>query len=208
MLQVAQPRLLVSFARAKTPDLLMFGYHVVTELTANPDFTTLNPTLPVVTASLDALKAADDEAMGGSKMAIAIRAQSKIDTILLLRQLATSVENQANGDRVKLLSSGFAVTKVPAKIGQLPPPEAPKVIQGMNPGEIKCSVSKPKGASAVIWRIALASAPAVYLDTVTSLGGRYTFTGLTAGTIYLVQAALTCAAGQTGWSPTSPLMAL
>ena len=208
MTVIAQPRLLVSFARYKTPDLLMFGYHVVTSLTGNPDFTTLNPALPVVTASLDALQAADDEAMGGGTMAIAIRAQSKVDTSGLFRQLATSVENQANGDRVKLISSGFEVSKVRSKVGQLPPPEPPKVIQGMSPGEIKCSVVKPKGASAVIWRIALSSAPAVNLETVSSPGSRYTFTGLTAGTIYLVQAALACAAGQTGWSPTSALMAL
>jgi hypothetical protein len=208
MTAIAQPRLLVSFARAKTPALLMFGYHVVTELTGNASFTTLNPTLPVVTASLDALKAADDNAMGGGKMVIAIRAQGKIDAILVLRQLVTSVENQANGDRVKLISSGFEVSKVRSKVGDLPPPEASKVTQGMNPGEIKCSVVKPKGASAVLWRIALNSAPTVYLETVTSFGGRYTFVGLTAGAIYLVQAALTCAAGQTGWSPTSALMAL
>jgi hypothetical protein len=208
MTAIAQPRLLIGFARYKTPDLLTFGNHVVAELTGNVNFTILNPTIPVVETSVGALQTANDDAMGGGQMAIAIRAQAKIDTIALLRQLVTSIENQANGDRVKLISSGFAVSKIPGKVGQLPPPAPPEVTQGMNPGEIKCKVSKPKGASGVIWRIALVATPGVYLETVSSAGGRYTFTGLTAGTVYLVQAALTCAAGQTGWSPTSALMAL
>ena len=204
----AQPRLLLSFVRLRLADLLMFGRHVVTSLTGNASFPTLNPTLAVVTTSLDAFEAADDAAMGGGKVPVAARQAAKLDTLILLRQLVTSVENQANGDRVALTSSGFALSKERSKVGDLPPPEPPLVDQGLNPGAIKSRINKPRGASSTIWRIALESAPTVYLETVSTPGGRYTFTGLTAGSVYLIQAAVVGAAGQTGWSPTSALMAL
>jgi hypothetical protein len=82
------------------------------------------------------------------------------------------------------------------------------VEHGMNDGEIKARVSKPRGASSVNWRLALASAPTVYLQTVSTAGGKYTFTGLAAGEIYLAQAAVVGAKGSSSWGPTSALMAL
>ena len=69
-------------------------------------------------------------------------------------------------------------------------------------------IPKVRGVSSVMWRIALQSAPTVYLETPMSVGGRYTFKGLEAGEVYLVQANAVGATGDSGFGPTSALMAV
>ena len=69
-------------------------------------------------------------------------------------------------------------------------------------------MSKVKGASAYNWRIALASAPNVYVQTVQTPGGRYLFEELTPGQVYLVQVNALGAMGESNWSDDSTLMIL
>jgi hypothetical protein len=202
------PRISLKFARYKIAQLIVGGRHIVTMLTGNPKFPTTAPTLAAVTAVLDTLEAAQDAALGGDRVAISALKDAKVTTIATLRQLSTSVQNQAEGDRTALLSSGFELNKVPAPIGPLPPPGAPKLTRGKNDGEIKARVTKPNGTKSVNWRIALASAPTVYLEMASSSKGSYLFTRLTAGQIYLVQASLVGTSNTTSWGPTSALMAL
>ena len=203
-----KPRLLLNFARFTTATLIMFCRHVITSLTGNANFTTLNPTVAAATTATDALEAADDAAMGGDRTSIAIRKETKASTVDLFRQLATSVQNQANYNRAILISSGFGVTKVPAPVGPILPPAAPKLIRGQHAGWIKAMIPKMRGVSSVMWRIALASEPTVYLETPISPGGLYTFKGLVAGEVYLVQANVIGATGESGFGPTSALMAV
>ncbi len=203
-----KPRVLLDFARLATAQLIMFCRHVITSLTGNTNFTTLNPTLAVATAATDALEAADDAAMDGGRVEIAIRKQTKVSTIDVFRQLASSVQNQGQEDRAILISSGYGVTKVPTPVGPIGPPAAPKVIRTKDSGTIKAMLPKMRGVSSVTWRIALQSAPTVYLETVSTSGSRYTFTGLTGGATYLIQAAVVGTTGQSAWGPTAALMAL
>ena len=203
-----KPRLLRNFARFTTANLIMFCRHVITSLTGNTNFTTLNPTLVQATTGTDALEAADDAAMGGDRTSKAIRKQTKASTIDLFRQLASSVENQANFDRPILTSSGFDVSKIPTPVGPMGPPAPPKLIRGDASGSITAMIPKVRGVASVTWRIALATEPTVYLETPSTAGGRYTFKGLTAGDVYLVQAKVIGAKSESSWGPTSALMAV
>jgi hypothetical protein len=202
------PRISLKFARYTIAMLLVFGRHIITMLTGNAKFPTTSPTLPAVTAVFDDLEAAQDAAMGGDRVAISALKDARLTAIATLRQLSTSVQNQAEDDRTALLSSGFELNKVPAPLGPLPPPGAPKLTHGKNDGEVKARVTKPDGTKSVNWRIALASAPTVYIEIASSSKGTYLFTGLTAGQIYLVQASLVGTNNTTSWGPTSALMAL
>jgi hypothetical protein len=203
-----KPRLLLNFARFSVAELILFCRYVIASLTGNANFTTLNPTLAVSTAATDSLEAAKEAAMDGGRTDRLILSQTKGSTVSLFRQLATSVENQGQSDRAILSSSGFGVTKVPSPVGPIGPPAAPKLIRTKDSGTIKAMVAKIRGVTSVSWRIALQSAPTVYLETVSSSYGRYTFTGLTAGETYLVQASVVGTSGQSAWGPTSALMAL
>ena len=202
------PRVSLRFARYKIALLIEFVRHVVISLTGNPKFTTPIPSLANVTTSVDALEAANEAAMDGDRLSIAERKDARVATVAIMRQLAAYVENPGNEDRTTLISSGFELTKVPAPIGPLPPPGAPTVKHGTNNGEIKARIARPNGTTSVNWRLALTSEPTVYLQTVSTAACRYTFTGLTAGQVYLVQAAVVGTDGMSSWGPTSSLMAL
>jgi hypothetical protein len=203
-----KPRLLLTFARYKIAELIVFCRFVISSLTGNANFTSTNPTLPAATASVDALEGAKEAAMGGGKTEKLILKQANAATVDLFRQMVTSVENQGQSDRAILSSSGFNVTKVPEPVGPIGPPAPPKVIRTKEPGTIKAMIPKVRGVTSVNWRIALESAPTVYLETVQTSAGHYTFRDLTGGATYLVQASVVSTNGQSAWGPTSALMAL
>jgi hypothetical protein len=202
------PRVSLKFVRLTIVKLIEFARHVVLSLTGNTSFTGLTPTLADTTASIDSLEAADLAAMNGDRVAISARKGAKIGTVGVLRQLASCIQTQGQSDRTIMASSGFELNRVPEPIGPLDPPDAPKVTHGKNDGEIKARIVRAKGASSANWRLALASAPTVYLQTVSTSKFSISFTGLMAGEIYLIQANLVSAAGVTSWGPTSALMAL
>jgi hypothetical protein len=202
------PRVVLTFVRYAISELIQFGRHVVTSLTGNVNFATPSPSLVVVSAVVDQLEAADEAAMNGDRLAISARKDAKAAVITDLRALAAYVQNQGDSDRTTLLTSGFNLARVPAPIGELPPPDAPVVVHGTGDGEIKGRITRPNGCTSVNWRIAVQSAPTVYLQTPSTSGGRYTFKSLMAGEIYLVQAAVVGKFGASNWGPTSALMAL
>ena len=174
----------------------------------NPKYPTPSPTLAVVQTAFDAYKVAVTDAAQGGVENTAIRNARRAELVSLLRQLANYVSATANGDKETLLSSGFPAQKdVRSPIGPLPAPNAPVVTQGPVTGSL-IAVSPPVyGASAYNWRIALASAPTVYVQTKQSTGARMTFEGLTPGQIYNVELNAVGAAGISDWSDDGSLMA-
>jgi hypothetical protein len=56
------------------------------------------------------------------------------------------------------------------------------------------------------WRVALASAPDVYLQQTQTTAADDLFSGLTPGQIYLVDVNVVGTAGPSDWSGTAPLM--
>ena len=128
--------------------------------------------------------------------------------LALMRQLAAWVQAHCENDELILLSSGFKPTKAPAPIGPLLAPNAPAVRYGPYTGTLKARVRKVNGAYAYNWRIALATAPTVYVQTAQTTGGRYLFTGLTPGQIYRVQVDALGSLGESDWSDVTSLMAV
>lgn len=202
------PRPVLAFARYPIAALIAFGRQVVVAMTGNSNYATPAPSLTEVTAGIDTLEAANEDAMHGDRLAISRRKDARLALVNLLRQLAAYVGNQGKQDRTILMSSGFELAKVPAPIGPLQPPGAPYLRRGKNAGEISARITRQNGTISVNWRIALATAPTTYLETVTTSAARYLFTGLTAGQIYLVQASVVGTSGTTSWGPTSSIMAL
>ena len=62
------------------------------------------------------------------------------------------------------------------------------------------------GAYTYNWRLALASAPTVYLQTAQTTAARHTFEGLTAGQIYNMQLNAVGTAGESNWSGVTSFM--
>ena len=167
----------------------------------NPKYTTPSPTLTVVQTAFDAYKVATADAAQGGVENTAVRDARRAELVSLLRQLANYVSATANGDLETLISSGFPIQKTNrTPIGPLPAPDAPVVKQGPNTGSMTAIISPVYGAFIYNWRLALASAPTVYLQTAQTTGARVTFEGLTAGQIYNVEVNVVGAAGTSDWS--------
>ena len=173
----------------------------------NPKYTTPSPTLNVVQTAFDAYKLATAEAAQGGVANTAARDARRAELVALLRQLANYVSATANGDLETLISSGFPIQRTSRNpVGNLPAPAAPVTSQGPTTGSMKAVTSPVYGGSTYNWRVALTSAPIVYLQTPQTTGARVTFFDLTAGQTYNVEANVVGAAGTSDWSDDGTLM--
>ena len=180
---------------------------VLSWMTKNPNYPTPSPDLAMVQTAFDAYKAATAEAAQGGKENTAIRDARRADLVSLLRQLGSYVSATANGDLEKLISSGFPIQKpTRAKIGPLPTPSTASVMRGWITGSLRAVLRPVYGAFTYNWRIALATAPNVYVQTAQTTGGRIVVENLTPGQIYNVQANAVGSAGTSDWSDVSKLM--
>ncbi|HEY5075164.1 MAG TPA: hypothetical protein VII34_10760 [Pyrinomonadaceae bacterium] len=178
-------------------------------MTNNTKYPTPTPALTVVQTAFDAYKVATADAAQGGKENTAIRNARRAELVSLLRQLANYVDATANGDLETLISSGFPIQKTQrTPIGPLPAPDAPSVSQGPVTGTLRAVISPVYGAYAYHWRLALASAPTVYVQTALTTGGRVLFEDLTAGQVYNVEANAVGSAGTSDWSDVGSLMVI
>ena len=201
-----RPRVSLAFTERTGEYVLVFGRNVVTQLTGNPNFTTPFPTLATVTTALDDLETKIAEALDGGRLALAARRASKASALSLLRQLAAWVQAHSAGDVNILVTSGFEPVKGQSPIGPLPAPYTAILRQGSLSGSIDARTPKVKGAYSYNWRLALASAPTVFLQEVQTTAARHRFEGLTPGQTYIVQVSAVGAAGDTNWSPLTSMM--
>jgi hypothetical protein len=180
---------------------------VINGLTNNPNFATPVPALADVSTALAAFTTAVADAVNGGKEQTAAKKARRAELAALLRQLASYVTITSNGDMEKLLSSGFPYQKpTRTPVGTLPAPDAPTLRFGIKSGQLDATIAPVYGSSAYNWRLALASAPAVFVQTAQTTGGRYLFEGLTPGQTYSVQASAVGSAGPSDWSDAADLM--
>ena len=182
---------------------------IVTSMTNNTDYPTPSPALAVVTTAASAFSVALAGAADGGKEKTAIKNAKRAELVSLLRQLAGYVAITCGDDMAKLLGSGFPVQKpTRTPVGVLPAPVTPVVSQGSRSGEAYASASPLHGAYTYNWRLALASAPTVYVQTAQTTGARNTFSGLTPGQVYTVQLSAVGSAGPSDWSNAAELMVI
>ena len=88
----------------------------------------------------------------------------------------------------------------------MPVPANFTVALGNSSGKLDVSVAPVPGASTYNWRLTAASAPGVVVQFGQSTAANYTFTGLTPGVLYNVEANAVGAAGPGGWTAPVPQM--
>ncbi len=161
-------------------------------------------TLKGVTDALFVAITAYDTNGGGKVLEAAVQAR-RAEVVSILQQLALYVSATANGDMEKLVKGGFPVAKQREPVGQLPPPETPKVVQGNLSGEARTTAKRTRGAHSFDWRIALASAPNTYVQTAQAISVRCTFKDLTPGEVYRFEVRALGAAGPSDYSNAATL---
>jgi hypothetical protein len=109
-------------------------------LNTNPNFPTTDPTLTEFAAVKAAFTTALQNSANGDRMAVAVKNQAREELLTTMRNLATNIESQAQGDRAKLASSGFELASENESAPPLAGPTNFKITDGLNPGELKLSV--------------------------------------------------------------------
>lgn len=174
---------------------------IVVALTGNASYPNPSPTLAVISAAHAAFDVARANAAGGGAQFTAIKNAKRDELTALLRLLSAYVAVTCGGSLATLLGSGFPIQK-PSRtpVGVLPAPGTPELRNGPRSGELTATTPPLTGASTYNWRVALASAPTAYLQQVQTTAASVTFTGLTPGQIYVVDANAVGAAGPSDYS--------
>jgi hypothetical protein len=176
------------------------------DMTGNTNYTALASEVTAMKTSFDTYKVARANAVKGGVEATAIRDARRADLVELVQRLANNASAIANGDEEMLMSSGFPLQKAGrTPIGPLPAPQAPFLRQGDNSGKMKAFTPPIYGGALYTTRLALTSAPTVYVQTKQSTGARFEFEGLTPGELYNGQMMVVGAAGPSDWSDNSTL---
>jgi hypothetical protein len=188
--------------------VISFGRNIVSLMTGSLPFADAFPALVDVLAALDAAEAALQAAMNHGKQEI-IEQDAAMATLLdLLRQLAAFVQNKCQNSLALLNSTGFEAIKKGQPLGPLSPPLPARTTHGMVSGTTHSRIKRVNGAYTYNWQLALASAPTVMLQTVTTTKASVDFTALTPGEVYNIQGQAVGAAGASNWSNASSIRVL
>ena len=147
-----------------------------------PDMATLDAAVTSFSTALLAAQSRD-------KNAVAVKNAARATLTDLLNQLAGSVNTTANGDLVKLVSTGFDLAKDGESV-PLPKPGSPLLSDGINQGELISKVPSVTGSKVYGHRYTTDApvANTVWVEKI-STSSKFMHTGLVSGQKYWCQVA-------------------
>ena len=201
-------RIKIGLRNLSAPNIILKARAILEGMTSNANFPTPNPDLTVYAAAVAELTAVQTQlqAAGGGKDLTNLR-NTALETVKdLTRQLASYVDNVANGIGDIILSSGFELQNVPSPIGFLSPPELKVVFgegQELQIGVLRAYHRGVKGRTSYVYRIRKVTDEADTTNrwlTTESPARSYTITELESCAQYELQVAVRSSAGVGGYS--------
>jgi hypothetical protein len=192
----------LSFLKTSTDTaLVVTGKNILWNMTGNPNFLAPAPSLAVVRGAVDDFASALVHAADGGKTLTYFKNLKRAALVNVLRELAAYLQVACKGDLTVLIGSGFPYQKPDRQpVGLLPVPKNLRVKPGTQSGAVNASVSAVRGATFYNWQLARAESPRVVVKSGQSTKTRFTFTDLTPGVLYLIQASAVGTAGPSDWS--------
>jgi len=195
-----QDIILNSYKRERDSDLGTLAIHIVDSMENNPTFPDAPSELGAIKKLLPEYQTAVANAKGRNTVLISIKKDKKKELIALLTALAAYVTRTCNGDRTKLLSSGFPVS---GEKGEQPMAVIQKLeVELGPPGVLTTRVKRVAGARAYLHQYTTEPPSS---DTVWTIEGStlafHTFSGLKSGTKYWLRVVALGRDGQTVYSP-------
>ena len=125
------PKLILDYNRLSDAALSLKAINVKNSLTGNADFPTTIPSLADFTLIQEGYDTALSKIISGDRIQIALKNQTRATLLATLRQLALDIDAQANGDRAKLLSSGFDLAAAGDSSTLIAAPAEFRILDGM-----------------------------------------------------------------------------
>jgi hypothetical protein len=181
----------IDYSRETDDGLLVFGQSVYDALNPNTNFTWEPTVMPAFQSDVDEYRRLLILVINGTSADVLKKNLSRNKLLSTLRSVATVVNIQANGDIVKLQSSGLRLVKPRTKVGILPKPTGFEVRSGDNSGSLFCSVNAHPNSKVYQFYSAKVPAPANITDwrQFTSPNHKATITGYVPGCQYELKSA-------------------
>jgi hypothetical protein len=193
-------KILTTYKYASDQKLFSDIHRILGKMENNTNFPQPPAALAQLIKELPAFNIALTNASGGDQEKVAIKNAQKAIMVNLLTELASYVTATSQGDRARLLSSGFALTreKDDTSMSEI---KALQVTIG-RPGEAVTRVNRVTGAKAYIhqYTIEPLTSNSVWTDRVVA-EPTYTFTGLQSKERYLFRVIAVGVKGQQVVSP-------
>lgn len=170
-------KIISPFKKSRDSELAKAAYRILSSLKGNANFTD-NVLIQLLEKCLDEFQVAMNNAADGSRTMIAIRKEKRKALIEVMLQTGYYVMQVSNGDRAKLLSSGFDVSKESFERRSLATIQS-MVVKIGNPGEANILVNSVKGARAYIHQYSIdPPSDATAWVSETTAHRKHTFSGL------------------------------
>lgn len=139
-------KLILDYNRLSDAALSLKAINVKNSLSGNEHFPTTTPMLADFILVQEGYDTALSKVISGDRVQIALKNQARMTLLATLRQLALDIDAQANGDRAKLLSSGFDLAAAGESSTNIGIPTDFRILDGMNAGELKFICKKVPNA--------------------------------------------------------------
>jgi hypothetical protein len=207
---MAKPKIALRLGEISPEEKVRFATVVHGNMASNAaSFPTPNPALAALNSAQSNLNTRLKAIAAAEANLEADRSQAKLDETALdglLTQMASYVENVANGNAATIQLAGFELAGEPVPIGPLPPPENLQGSTADIEGNVNLKWNRVRGARSYFVECATnPNGPWTQVDVTTRVSA--VAAGLTSGTKYWFRVRALGAAGFSGWSDSTQKMA-
>ncbi|MFN0254115.1 fibronectin type III domain-containing protein [Pedobacter ureilyticus] len=135
-------KLILDYNKLADAALTVKAINIKNGLTDNDNFPTTVPSLADFTLLQEAFDLALSKTVSADRIQIALKNQARATLLAAMRQLALDIDAQANGDRAKLLSSGFDLAANGETATTITAPTEFRLLDGINAGELKLTCKR------------------------------------------------------------------
>jgi hypothetical protein len=206
----------MSYAKLGLDDLnvpakIQYGRRLIAGITDNPTlFPTPNPSIAALTTEVDTLETAFNDAQAARLRAKSLTQilEDRVDSFSgAVSQLASYVDNVANGDGVIIERSGFSLRATPTPIGPLPAPTDLQAEPGEHTGHAALRWGSVYGAKSYLIERAEDAPEPKWSFIASSTKREAEVNSMVSGKRYWHRVAALGAAGQGPWSDPVPMLA-
>jgi hypothetical protein len=198
-------KIITDFTRLSDPALEVKAQAIVAAMTDNPNYSKPVPELTVVNTAITTYTTALSAAMTRDKTSVATKNDARFALISILLDLGSYVTFTAQGDKTKLVSSGYTLAKDRLPAPDITKPEGIDAANGVNTGEVFVSVIAVPNAKSYVHQFTSDPVTAASNWTrTTTTKCKHTFDGLPSGSKLWFRIAAVGSKGQIAYSDVLP----
>src|SRR5665213_1132741 len=169
----------IGYSKHSDDEILLDCIRIIAFMTGNLFYPAPTVLIPALQLLLNAFTIAYASASDGGTELTAAKNEARVPLVAAMEANGAYVQSKCGNVRSKAISSGYYLGSTnTTKVGSLAKITSISFEDGLNPGETKARVKKPKNANSMIWMYSQTPAPPRVWIKVTSSKGSFTFKSL------------------------------